>query len=111
MIYKIEGKIFKILEALKGAKKDGGEWVKQEFVVETSGDNPEKVAFFQWEELINTKEGDVVSINFSIKTREWNGKWFTNLLVEDMSLLTSSETPLENFKEPDFEMPDPDLPF
>ena len=88
MIYKIEGKIFEILEVQKGAKRNGnGEWVKQEFVIETSGDKPEKLAFFIWDELTNLKDGDIIAINFSIQARDWNGKWYTNLLAEDIKKL------------------------
>ena len=115
MIYKIEGKIIKILDTQRGAKRAGGEWVKQEFVIETSGDEPDKVAFFQWDELINLRVDDVIAVSFSIKTREWNDKWFTNLLAEDIIKLTESSEDVQDtsMDDTDFEMPDDsgELPF
>ena len=98
-MYKTTGKIYQILPEQTGSKRGGGEWTKQEFVIETSGDKPEKIPFFQWDKLINVKEGDIVEVQFSIQAREWNGKWFTNLLADEV-LKIGGEEKEESLPEP-----------
>ena len=82
---KVTGKITKILDKQKGAKKDGGAWVKLSFLIKTDemynnlycfelfGD--EKVESF---EKFN-KVGQTVEVDFNVKCNEWKGKYYTSL--------------------------------
>jgi sporulation protein YlmC with PRC-barrel domain len=80
------GKITKVLEKETGTKKDGsGEWVKQSFIVET-GEKYNNVYCFELfgdEKVDNfnkyNKVGDLVDVDFNVKTNEWQGKYFTTL--------------------------------
>jgi hypothetical protein len=80
----IEGKLFKILPVQTGDGKFG-KWVKQEFIIETFGEYPKKVCFSAWgdksDDLKNLIEGDKITISFNPESREYNGKWFTDLRI------------------------------
>jgi len=79
----INGKINVIVDKVSGQSKNGGEWVKQEFVIETDGQYPKKVCFSLWGDKINVleslKPGDPVKISFDPESREYNGRWYTDL--------------------------------
>ncbi len=79
----IQGKIFKILEKISGEGRFGT-WVKQSFVIETEEEYPKKVCFDMFGDdkvrLLNTyKEGDEVNVSFNPDSREYEGRWYTNL--------------------------------
>ena len=80
------GKITKVLEKETGTKKDGsGQWVKQQFVVETNEKYNNLYCFelFGDEKVDNfnkhNKVGDFVDVDFNVSTNEWKGKYFTSL--------------------------------
>jgi hypothetical protein len=80
MAYKAEGKIEKIFET----EQKSASFQAREFVIEVSdGQYPQMVKF----QLVQDKctliddyaEGDEVEVDFDLRGREWNGKYFTNL--------------------------------
>ena len=80
MGYKAEGKIEKIFDS----ETKGASFQVRQFVIEVSdGQYPQMVAF----QLVQDKcsliddysEGDNVEVDFDLRGREWNGKYFTNL--------------------------------
>ncbi|MDB4347339.1 DUF3127 domain-containing protein [Bacteroidia bacterium] len=79
----INGKINVIVDKVSGQSKNGGEWQKQEFVIETDGQYPKKVCFSLWGDKINVleslKPGDAVKVSFDPESREYNGRWYTDL--------------------------------
>lgn len=79
----INGKISVIVDKVSGQSKNGGEWVKQEFVIDTEGQYPKKVCFSLWGDKINVleslKPGDAVKISFDPESREYNDRWYTDL--------------------------------
>jgi hypothetical protein len=75
----ITGKIISVLPLQTGTGKSS-EWKKQTAVLETSGDYPKKVAFDCFGDKIKPlKIGDTVTVSFDIESREFNGKWYTNV--------------------------------
>ena len=86
---KVEGlKITKVLDTQSGTSKAGKEWKKLTFVGETEEEYNNIYAFdiFQAEgkdQLDNflkfNKVGDLVNVEFNVKCREWEGKYFTSL--------------------------------
>ena len=42
---KVQGKIFKKLPVVKGVSNSGKDWIKQDFVIETTEQYPKKIAF------------------------------------------------------------------
>jgi hypothetical protein len=83
MALSVKGKIEQILEAQTGVSKAGKEWKKQEFVIETDEQYPRKVCFTCFgdkADLINgMSEGEDVEVSFNVESREYNGRWFSNV--------------------------------
>jgi len=80
MGYKAEGKIEKIFDS----ETKGASFQVRQFVIEVAdGQYPQMVAF----QLVQDKctliddfsEGESVEVEFDLRGREWNGKYFTNL--------------------------------
>jgi len=80
----IEGRIVRMLDPQSGASARGP-WVKQEFVLECpDGKFTKQVCFNVWgeekvKELSSFHLGDDVQVSFSPSSREFNGKWYTDL--------------------------------
>lgn len=84
MNLEITGKVIKILEPQRfTSKKDGSEIVKNFFVIETQGQYPKTLCFSvmgqeRWDKM-GIKVGGNFSVSFDPESREWNGKYFTDL--------------------------------
>jgi len=83
MSFKTTGKVLQILPEIKGTSARG-EWKKQEFILEVEdGQFPKKICF----SVMNDKNGifdkikpnTEVEVSFSIESREYNEKWFSNI--------------------------------
>lgn len=79
-------KITKILEQRSGVSKAGNNWVVQEFVTEeTEGNYPKTIAMqvFGADKVndftANYAVGDIVDIDFDIESREYNGRYYTQV--------------------------------
>jgi hypothetical protein len=83
MALDITGKIIQIMPATKGVSKAGKEWTKQEFVLETMDQFPRKVMMSvmgdKVSELSKYSVGNEVKASLNIESREWNGKWYTDV--------------------------------
>ncbi|KOY87675.1 hypothetical protein AD998_17450 [bacterium 336/3] len=82
MSFETKGKIVKILETQTGSSKNG-EWKKQDFVVETAEAYPKKICFSIWNDKLSQLDGvevgDEVRIMFSVASREYNNKWYSDI--------------------------------
>lgn len=71
--------------AVQSGKSARGDWAKQEFVIEyQDGNFPTKVCFNVWgadkvKELGSFRLGEKIHVSFNISSREYNGKWYTDL--------------------------------
>lgn len=78
----ITGKLIKKLEPISGEGKNGT-WTKQTFVIETEGQYPKQIAFDCFNdkcELIRNRIiGEQLTVKFDLESREYNGKYFTNV--------------------------------
>ncbi|MBT4999769.1 MAG: DUF3127 domain-containing protein [Tateyamaria sp.] len=77
----ISGKIIDILE-VKSGKSANGEWRKQEYVLETEAEYPKKVCFMAWGDKIdqfNIQQGETVAVSIDLESREYNGRWYTDV--------------------------------
>ena len=77
----ISGKIIEILE-VKSGKSANGEWRKQEYVLETEAEYPKKVCFMAWGDKIdqfNIQQGETVEVSIDLESREYNGRWYTDV--------------------------------
>ena len=80
MGYKASGKIVKIFDT----EQKSASFQACEFVIEVAdGQYPQMVKFQLVQDKCNLvdeyAEGDVVTVEFDLRGREWNGKYFTNL--------------------------------
>lgn len=77
----ISGKIIQSLPEQSGNGRNGV-WKKKDYILETEGNYPKKVCITVWGEKIeqfNMQEGDQVNLGIEIESREFNGKWYTDV--------------------------------
>jgi hypothetical protein len=116
----IKGRLIKILPAQTG-QSSRGEWKKQEFVIELDGQFSRKVCISAWGEKVDVGtlvEGTMLTVQFDIESREFNGKWYTNLTAwkvetEEVSQQNAPpQPPIESYQpEMDATPVKDDLPF
>lgn len=79
----IKGTIIAALPEVSGVSKAGNAWKKKEYVLEnTEGQFPRKIAFTCFgdnADKINLQIGQVATIYFDIESREYNGRWYTDI--------------------------------
>ena len=84
IIMEIEGTLIQKL-AVQSGKSARGDWAKQDFVIEyQEGNFPTKACFNVWgadkvKELEQFQIGDKIKLSFNVSSREYNGKWYTDL--------------------------------
>jgi hypothetical protein len=90
----LKAKVVSILEVQTGEGKNG-EWKKGGYVVETDGDYPKKVAIDLFNDKLDNcpKVGDIVTSHLNIESREFNGKWYTNVGAWRIDKGNDNETP------------------
>lgn len=79
----ISGTIIKMLPLQSGSGKNG-EWKKQDFVIETGSQYPKKVCITMWGDKIDQfalSEGQQITASIEIESREFNGRWYTDVKV------------------------------
>ncbi len=77
----IAGKVQQILPLVTGQGRNG-EWRKQEFILETEGKYPKSVCISLWGDNIDNahlREGEEVKAMIDISSREYNGRWYTEV--------------------------------
>lgn len=81
----IKGKVKNILAVESGEGKNGKSWQRQDFVIEYMDGNFEKLACFtaRNESIISKvaglRSGQEINVHFNVESREYNGKYYTNL--------------------------------
>ena len=81
MDLKVSGTVVEVLEEQSGEGRNGP-WRKQEFILETEGDYPAKICLVQWGDDIEkfaVQEGEKLSAHIDIRSREYNGRWYTDV--------------------------------
>jgi len=77
----IIGRVTEILEEQSGTGRNGP-WRKQDFILETEGEYPNKVCITQWGENIEkfaVKEGEKLTAHIDLRSREYQGRWYTDV--------------------------------
>lgn len=77
----LTAKLIQLLPLQSGVSKNG-EWKKQDIIVETDGQYPKKVCISIWgnkagEDILQI--GNVLDISFDVESREYNGRWYTDI--------------------------------
>ena len=71
--------------AVQSGTSARGQWAKQEFVIEyQDGNFPTKACFSVWgqdkvQDLERFQINDEIKVEFNVSSREYNGKWYTDL--------------------------------
>ncbi|MDR1113409.1 MAG: DUF3127 domain-containing protein [Bacteroidales bacterium] len=83
MALEITGKLIQKMDLQQGTSRTGNLWQKQEFVIETMEQYPKKICANLWGENVKILDslniGSVVTVSFSLESREFNGKWYTDV--------------------------------
>jgi hypothetical protein len=77
----LTAKLTQVLPLESGMGRNG-EWKKQNIIVETDGQYPKKVCVSIWGDKISPAQlqvGNVLTIDFDIESREFNGRWYTDV--------------------------------
>ena len=77
----LTAKLIQLLPLQTGTGKNG-QWKKQDIIVETEGQYPKKVCISIWGDKMNESQLQVgwqLSISFDVESREYNGKWYTDV--------------------------------
>ncbi|MBD5299666.1 MAG: DUF3127 domain-containing protein [Bacteroides sp.] len=80
----LEGKIIQELPMQSGTSKAGNPWKKREWVLETFGSYPRKVKFHVFGDRADSmriEPGKNYSLSFDLESREFNGRWYTDVSV------------------------------
>lgn len=79
----VKGKIIKKMDLVTGvAKSTGNPWKKQDYVLETLDSYPKTIAFDFFgdrADQYNFEVGDVINLKFDIESREYQGRYYTNI--------------------------------
>lgn len=82
-MHKISGKIIVALSKNIGVTKDGKDWEKRDYVLETSDIYRTKLRFSMMSfdgPIVNPPAvGDKVNLGFSVEAKEYNGKWYNDV--------------------------------
>jgi len=80
----IKGKLQIILPVTEGNSKNGP-WKKQEFIIEVSDSKfPKQIHMNVWgadkvDDFRKYKVGDILTCSLDISSREYNGRWYTDI--------------------------------
>ena len=88
-----EGVVYKIMPATKGTSARG-DWQRQEVIFELPQEFSRKICviFFNKEsDVARLREGMVCTVSVNIESREYNGKWYTD--VRAWRVQPKEETP------------------
>ena len=81
MANEITGRLMQVLPEQSGQGQNGP-WLKQIFIIETQEQYSKKIAFICWNDkaeiLKQLKPGDELRVSFSLESREFNGRWYTD---------------------------------
>jgi len=101
----IQGKLIKKLDQQTGQGRNGS-WVKQEFIIETLEQYPRKVCISLWGDKVKDLEpiqvGDQIKASINIESREFNGRWYTDVRAWRIEAMDRSTSPNSSPEVPTF---------
>jgi hypothetical protein len=78
----LQGKIIVVLPERSGTSQRGNQWRSISYVLETQERYPKKLAFDVTNDKIdqlNIQLGEILTVQFDINAREYNGRWFNSI--------------------------------
>ena len=77
----IKGTVKQILPVQSGEGRNGT-WRKQEFILEIPGQYPKSICMHMWGDAIEASDlklNEEIVASIDIESREYNGRWYTNI--------------------------------
>ena len=89
----VTGTIINILPLQSGTAKTGNEWKRQDIIIQTEENYPKTICLSLWGDLINEtpKQGSKARFHFNLESREFNGKWYTDVRAWKIEQLNNLE--------------------
>ena len=86
MSFAVTGTVKEVLQTKQGVSASGKEWATQEFILTTDDSNyPCDICFriFGNDKITEcaVKAGESIQVFFDIRSRDYNGRWFTDINV------------------------------
>lgn len=99
----IEGKVIIVLDIASGTSQAGKDWEKRDFVIETDDQYPKKIAFTLFGDKVDfcPNVGEDVMVHYNLESREYNGRWFSNVNAWKIDKVVQGETPSQPAPEPE----------
>ena len=95
----VKGTVKHRLKKETGTTNAGKDWQKQYLVITTEGEYPKDVAVMFWgdkaDQLADLKGGESVEVSINIESREYNGRWYTDVKAWKMEVLGAGEAVAE----------------
>ena len=92
----IVGKVVQLGTLIEG-NSPRGPWKKQELIIETVEQYPKKICLLCWNERVNDANsffvGRTIKAQISIESREFNGKWYTDVRAFRFDLEQPAQQP------------------
>jgi Domain of unknown function (DUF3127) len=90
----LSAKLTQLLPLQSGTGKNGP-WKKQDIIVETEGTYPKKICVSIWGDKIDESQlqtGNQLKIDFDVESREFNGRWYTDVKARKIEVAGVSKT-------------------
>lgn len=107
----LTAKLIQVLPLQSGMGKNG-EWKKQDIIVETQEQYPKKICISLWGDKFGSvplKVNDLYIIDFDVESREYNGRWYTD--VKAWKMVAQSDSPSQQPQHMQEEYPPAPNPF
>lgn len=88
----LTAKLIQLLPLQTGSGKNG-QWKKQDIIVETEATYPKKICVSVWGDKMDTsilQPGNQLKIDFDVESREFNGRWYTDVKAWKIELAVST---------------------
>lgn len=94
----IQGKVVRLGNLTEGTSARGA-WRKQELIIETIEQYPKQVCLVCWGDRVteaqNFTPGQTIKAQISIESREFNGKWYTDVKPFRFDTETQQTQPMQ----------------
>lgn len=94
-----EGVVFAVMPLVSG-QSARGEWKKQDVVFELPGEFNRKICVSFWgdraQDAGTLKVGETVAVSANVESREYNGRWFTEVRAWKMNRKSPQNRPTDD---------------
>ena len=108
----IQAKLIEVLPLQTGEGRNGT-WKKQNIIIETDSQYPKKICVSIWGDKIDEnqlKVGNDLKVSFDIESREYNGRWYTDVKAWKIDVVNGENTTQEPPSFVSEDVPPPPLP-